>query len=353
MSNNEYIRPNFATHVDIETNMDLAFEVFDHLMSLSQNNQSPYDEFILPQEYRPDSLRPGGEYYGTKEHAMFYFNSCAYMSKRTVSEWAIKRMAQLFEEEPALFNCEELGDMPDDYVAGRLKDVGFGVYNVASRELTENARRMQENYDGNPVNIFTTANDWDECKKRIRNDKKGGGFLGFQKKMTSMILYYFQYDELIKELNYPIPADSHNQRIMLSTEIIVPSDPVFYKHMNGVENTCRQVSAEYSINRGISTVALTDAIWPLSANLCGKTPGNISSHKKIDGVMQYKFTSPDVENLKDAEKYHRTCGRCALRDYCKNYVPLGTYYNSGGWVLLPKEHESRDFIEQLYLHLDD
>lgn len=59
---------------------------------------------------------------------------------------------------------------------------------------------MMERYDGDPRNIFKDVQDYDEALDLIRNDGKGGGFKGFQHKMTSMIIYYLQDDKLIDEL---------------------------------------------------------------------------------------------------------------------------------------------------------
>jgi hypothetical protein len=312
-----------------------AFEVFDTLIDAHENKQPPYDTFVPPQEYRPDSLRPGGELYGTPEHAMFLWNACAYMSAAD-SAYSFQRLTELFKDRPELFDCERLRDVDTSELSGILQREGLpGRQNFVAGAWVENAKRLGDNFDGNPLKVFDGVENYDDCLNRVCNDGKGGGFRGFQAKMVSMILYYYQYDKLLPELPFPVPVDFHVQRIALSTEIVKPDVGAFHRQPK-IEDAIRSLTLDYVHERGTDPLALTDVLWGLSSSFCSGQPGNAARSKKIGEHIHHVFAEINHENMKQSEAWHRTCGQCALSAFCLNDIPSAPYYRSGQFVIRPR-----------------
>ncbi|MDR1032548.1 MAG: hypothetical protein LBL84_00870 [Candidatus Nomurabacteria bacterium] len=305
-----------------------AFEVLDTLMEAYENKQPPYDTFVPPQELEPDCLKPDGELYGTTQHAMYLWNACAYMSA-TDSNMSFQHLTELFYSRPELFDCDSLQHYNEAELGEVLRlGVPLGRHHSVAKTWIENAHRLAENHDGNPLNVFNDVASYDECLKKLRNDGKGGGFRGFQAKMVSMILYYYQGDGLLPKSQFPVPVDLHVLRVALATEMVKPNVAAFHR-TPVVEDSIRDLTLSYIEERDVDPLVLTDAMWGLSSSFCNRQPGNIARSKKIGGRIFHAFTEIDHENPQQSKAWHNTCGRCALNAFCVNDIPSAPYYKSG------------------------
>lgn len=306
-----------------------AFEVLDVIVDSYNNNLPPYNEVIMPQVYKPDSLLPDGNYHQKHEHAMYFWNICSYMSGRIKSDVAFKRMTNIFNENPELFDSKILAQTDPSFVSNVLKQNGLGRQNQVANNLIENAKRLVSEYDGDPRNIFKGVKTYEECVQRIKNNK-GRGFHGFREKMTSMITYYFIEENLISEINFPVPVDFHVLRVAFATQMISSDEDVFYKS-DKISDNLRELISDYMNDRSVDPLVLTNSIWSLSSNLCNKRSGNLSAL--------------DKDSLYYSEVWNRSCGRCAVKSYCKYDIPAKPYYNNGRIELLDKGEKS--LIRQL------
>lgn len=323
-----------------------AFQILDTLTEAYFSNKPPYNDVILPQEFKPKSLEPGGLFHGTHEHAMYFWNVCSYMSGRIKSDLAFQKITEIFDKHPELFDSQILALTNSETITQILKDHGLGRQEKVANNWVKNAQKLVGHYDGDPRNIFENVKSYEDCVELIKNEN-GNGFLGFREKMTSMILYFLTDEKLIPDSVFPVPVDFHAIRVALATEMIMVEPKNFYRHNGQLEDAIRKLFMDYHVARDISSLDLTNAVWLLSSNLCNQTVGNFTN-KTID-EQGVSFSHKEIErnNLNHSENWDRTCGRCALNSFCRFYIPSGPYYAKG--AIMPIEKTTKDFVRQISL----
>lgn len=327
----------FPKHKNYENEDEKAFKILDALVDAYHRKLPPYDKAVLPQEFKPDRLCPDSpEYAGAIEHSMFFFNICGYMSNRINSEYAFKTLGKMYEDkrDSGLFDPRALAEMSPEQVAETLHEYRMGSYDKVAVWWVENAKRLVERYGGDPRKIFEGAESYEECATRVENDQKGSGFMGFRKKMTSMLIYFLHDEGLIDEINYPLPVDIHALRVFLATDMVESSQDIRNAEFLKVSEDIRNLAMRYTAERGVDPRVVTNACWLLSSNFCNVTPGN-RSERGDDGRLNGLVL--DTYSGRQMERYWRVCGKCALRGYCKWYVPSGRYYEGKNLIKMPRE----------------
>lgn len=320
---------------------DYTYKVIDIIIDSYLNDLPPYNNAIMPQTFKPDSLSAGGNYYQQHEHAMYFWNICSYMSGRIKSDVAFKRMTNIFNQNSNFFDSNFLSDADPEFIANILKENGLGRQNQVANNLIENAKRLVDNYGGDPRNIFNGAVNYEECVRRIKNNN-GQGFLGFREKMTSMIIYYYIDQGLISGINFPVPVDFHVQRIAFATRMIDSDGASFYGSAK-INDQLRELFSDYINDRGIDPLDLTNSVWLLSSNLCNKSIGNLSA--MTDSGARAKYNELDKDSLYHSETWNRSCGKCAIESFCQYYIPSADYYSNG--IIAPRKKTERRFAKQL------
>ncbi len=336
------VLPPTGEKLRMEVHKDHAFEVIDTLMEAYQNNEFPYslDTTRVPQDVRhmPKTLE-----LGTVDHAMFFFNVCYYMRGGTKSNDAVKRMSRLYDRHPELFNAQTAAEYDPEEMIPLLADVGLGMHSTAPFHWVKNSQRLVELYDGDPRRIFDdVAEDddpYDLSLQRVAN-QKGAGFVGFQKKMTSMLIYYLMEQKLIDEFAFPLPVDVHVMRVSIANEMLTFPDAPYGTNLFTGETTdaLRELYFSYVMERGADSLELSNAVWMLSEALCGKTPGNITfephGRDKRNGRATYLVPQVvDPYNRRQREAYADSCNECPVQETCEFNIP-GKPYNVGGALII-------------------
>jgi hypothetical protein len=349
----------FSSKVETEINPE-AYEVIDLIVEAYKNKWPPYDTATSTQGIKPDSMQPNGEQYHTSQHAMFFWNACAYM-QATNSESAFYGLTDLYDQHPELFDCRSLLQQNPSELAELLRNtVGHGRQNSIAETWRNNAFKLHFLHQGDPRDVLMGAKSYDDCLARLANDHRGGGFEGFQPKMVSMLLYFLQDEDMLPSgddpdaIRFPIPVDFHAMRVAFATELIKTGDlddgiDGFHRQGDGnslFEQQIRELLYGYSEQRQIDPVDLTNAIWLLSSNLCNQTPGNRSRVFDSEAGREFAFLVPYHESMQHSRDWFNSCGRCAVKNYCRFYVPSAPYYRNGGIVLRPKHESDEDFVEQ-------
>jgi endonuclease III len=324
----------------IIVNTDRVDEVLDTLMAAYENERYPYylDSVRVPQDERhmPASLERG-----TRDHAMFFWNVCYYMRGGTKSTFAVQAMARLYEDRPDLFDCYQAITVPEEEIENELKAHQLGFQKKVASQWKENSWRMLENYDGDPRNIFSdlTAFDspYEELVRRVKNDTKGNGFIGFREKMTSMIAYYLMDEKLVDLFNFPIPVDLHVMRVSVSNGMVeFPGiDYPANVHSEALLETLRGVYFEYAQRRNTNPLQLCNAVWLLSEALCGAAPGNRvlepnGRHNRDGRATLLVPETVDPDDPAQQRRYRRTCGSCPVESTCELNVHGGAMYYAAG-----------------------
>lgn len=329
------VLPSTGEKLEIVVNHERVHDVLSTLMEAYESKEFPYglDSVRLPHDPRhmPQSLP-----YGGPEHAMFLWNLCYYMRGGIKSVEAVKRLAKVYEARPDLFRCDVAAQAEQSEIIDALKAAGLGFQETVSRQWKENSRRLQEEWGGDPRNLFEGVNSYDEALSRIKNDQRGGGFSGFQEKMTSMITYYLMDEGLIKHFVFPIPVDLHVMRVSIANQMVefpgVPEGTNLYT--DELLATLRKLYYDYAIEHDIDPLRLCDAVWLLSESLCGKHPGNVTlepeGRKKRKGRSTVLIPQPvDPANPAQQAAYESSCRNCPIERTCTYNIPGKLYYISG------------------------
>lgn len=170
-------------------------------------------------------------------------------------------------------------------------------------------------------------------KPKTDPDNRLAGFVGFQKKMASMLHYFLADAELITPLNASPAVDFHLLRIMLATGVLQvekEADEVLrYEHLTprGIE-----VTERYCRELGVSSVELGDALWALSVALCSKAPGNLTVGQGRGATNKRTMPTFQVitwDTKRQVEMHTRSCGVCPAATMCTKNIPAGAYYFGG------------------------
>jgi hypothetical protein len=309
--------------------------VLGRLMVAYEANEYPYNlpTTVVPHDHRnmPEMME-----FGSREHAMFLFNACYYMRGGIRSVDAFQRMTDIYNWHPSLFITNDCIYASAVDVAEVLTANGLGFTDTVSDEWMTNTERLHERWGGDPRNIFDGVTDYGEALQRIRNDQKGGGFIGFQEKMVSMITYYLMDEGMIDFFQFPLPVDLHVLRITLANELLrfegYADDENLYT--DGVQKIVRNLYYRYAVDNNISTLSLCNAVWLFSEALCGKQPGNITlepnGRKNREGRNTLLVPGPvKPEDPRQRLQYFRACGQCVIEQTCEWNVPGKPYYVKG------------------------
>lgn len=319
-------------------------EVLDTLMEAYRNERYPYslDSVRVPQDERhmPKTLERG-----TKEHAMFFWSVCYYMRGGIKSTQAVKLMGRLYDDHPKLFDSDYVLQSVDrHYIETALKSHSLGLQDAVGKQWIENAWRLAFEYDGDPRKIFDDLDQeapYDDLVGRVKNDNKGGGFVGFREKMTSMIAYYLMNEGLVDHFNFPIPVDLHVMRVSIANEMVTFPDIEYPANVYGEKllETLRGIYFDYAERKGVDPLELCNAVWLLSEALCGRAPGNRvgepNGRDNRDGRAT-KIVPEDVNPEDPAmhRRYNKTCGRCPIESTCELNVHGGAMYYAAGRVAI-------------------
>jgi hypothetical protein len=325
--------------VSIVIHPEKAEMIYGKLISILHHNRFPYNlpAAIVPQD--PCNL-PRRMALGGAEEAVFLFCLCYYMRGGIKSVTAARSLSQMYDYlkdwHPNPFIMAEAAEIRPETITSFLRKFGLGFQSQQIGQFwTENARRLTTLWNGDPRKIFVEVDSYQEALKRVQNNKKGAGFLGFQEKMVSMLLYYLMDEELIDFFYFPIPIDMHVMRIHVANEIITfdkepPSDVMSQDLLVAL----RQLTISYARQEGVNPLRLCDALWLLSSTLCEQNPGNGTHSGRYQARSTYLTPKALTWSLTQIEAFDRSCRSCPLRDTCKWDVPSGPYYRRGQLIKL-------------------
>ncbi|MCD8561592.1 hypothetical protein LRY29_00765 [Candidatus Saccharibacteria bacterium] len=336
--------PQKTSKLEAVIDTDQVDAVLDTLMEAYSANAFPYhkESVRLPQDERhmPRTLE-----YGTKEHAMYLWNTCYYMRGGTKSTQAFRALSALFDERPDLFDCNNAQEWGQDEIEAELKSHGLGFQKTVSKHWIENSERMRVLYDGDPRNIFRNLPDsgrkYDELVRRIKRDPRGGGFYGFREKMTSMITYYLMDAGLVETFNFPIPVDLHVARVSIANGLVhfpgieYPQD-VYGSELMGL---LREAYFDYGERHSVSPLDLCNAVWLLSESLCGMAPGNrvIEPNGRENREGRLTKLIPEPVRIDDPaliSRYEKSCRHCPVEATCDLNVHGGAMYYAAGQLAI-------------------
>lgn len=334
---------------------NVLFPVLDTLLERWRAKKFPYDkkDAIIPQNVIPDDLRKD-----KTALAIFYFYICIYMRGGIESLQAFNAMLRMRKDHPYLFDPFLAQWLRPKDVQPILKEYVGWDSKAASINWVSNSRHLVEHWGGNPLNLIKGLRSYDEALRRMRNKgkskeaiKKAGGpkyagFRGFQPKMVSMLLYFYDWEGWLEvPFLYPAPADFHNFRIGLN------QGAIRITHANGkpirasetISRPWRDAVMAYLRSRKATPVEVADAIWLFSLVMCGNSPLTMTMEIETNGsgmfdadALQHDLKSEYFRNRRFRKALLNTCLKCPLLDGCKSIIPARRYYRHGILEVSPR-----------------
>ncbi len=315
----------------IRVDKKMAVWIFDRLVDARIRMHYPYNLSKATPPQVPENL-PRSLTRGSKEHALFLFALCYWMRGGIESDTATRQLAALYDFAPNIFLPECAAKMYPCVLRGLFRFAGltFNADQIAHL-WKANAKKLAEEWGGDPRTIFSGIDTYEEACARIQN-KNGKGFGGFQEKMVSMIIYFFMDAGMIDRWNFPPPVDFHCLRIVFASKIVRASTRD--RTRNGfytkpVLATVRELLREYCAERNVDPVILCEALWIHSRIMCAEHPGNMSMVSKTRKGRRTKITPVPRWTAAQARAYERTCRVCPIEDVCTFCIPSAHYYIGG------------------------
>jgi hypothetical protein len=265
------------------------------------------------------------------------------------SSQAFLALIRMWRAHPNLFDPLLARWYSMEYVQGILKDyIGWDSETAAYNWVT-NSRRLCDAWDGNPLNLIKGVKTYDEACRRIRNKRTkteleaagpdGQGFEGFQYKMVSMLLYFYDWEGWLKpRFLYPSPADFHNFRVAFSVSALVAHELEgdTFSIDEDVSYPWREVVMDYMRTRKADPVELSDAVWLFSLLLCGNSPFTVTAEVAETTLIEYVPSAIEPHpplSFKRGKALAATCLVCPIERECKMAIPAKPYYRKGKFVL--------------------
>jgi hypothetical protein len=348
----------------VRTDKEALFGLIDELLVRWRATPKLYPfhrpDSIIPQTIIPDALRKDKE-----ALAVWYIAVCNQMKGRVASMEAFRGNIRIWEEFPWFFNPREVlfNRGPKEIEAIYEKHLPIDKKNNV-RGLFWNYRLLDVHYDGKATNLIKKITSYDEAERRLRNKRTqrertaagvgGEGMFGFQHKMVSMLVYFYDWERWFKKrFVYPSPADIHNFRIGFTSKSLivenVKDDTI--KDYESISAPWRAGVVEYIVERGEDPVDVADVLWLFSNLMCGNSP---MTHTAADETPNSSgmFDATELPHYNGEQQFmhpsyrkalEETCLNCFLLQKCDYAIPARPYYNRGVIVLRKRPKIERFF----------
>jgi hypothetical protein len=203
-----------------------AKQVFSLLIEARRNNHPVYDGIKVP--HQADMLPHNLSSNDGLAFSLYLFVLSFMMAGAVKSLTIASQLAKVHEKHPEFFDPAfmmsfSIEDL--EKVLRKADGIRYRPYSFA-KYWHENFIKLHYHWSGDPRKLFNEVESYDDMCEVMVN--KGGfrldnpkGFLGFQKKITSMFIFYMVDTGLVKpSWIFPVPIDYHYLRITIGTGVI-------------------------------------------------------------------------------------------------------------------------------------
>ncbi len=347
--------------MEITVHHERVFALLDVLLPRWKEKRYPYNrpDAIIPQTIIPAELRKK-----KKELAWFYFYICIYMRGGIESLQAFRALLRMRTAHPHLFDPLHAQWWPVEEVQLILKTFIGWDSKAASINWVENSRRLVGTWGDDPLALIRGVTTYEEALRRIKNKRtkaelaeankinnNGHGFRGFQPKMVSMLLYFYDWEGWLEpRFAYPSPADFHNFRLGLNFEAIEvkleKGERLSAKE--ALSYPWREAVMSYIEKHQADPLEVSDALWLFSLLLCGNSPLTVTRSELGPDLFSHagvKLHSNGHDtrwlSQRNLTALAQTCFVCPLVEKCAYAVPAQPYYRKGLLQLNPRPRVER------------
>lgn len=265
----------------------------------------------------------------------------------------------LFDLHPKQDNEERLQQIVD----GDIDNEGLYKLDEFAGSWFNNSLTLVKRFDGDALNIFAGARNFEEAFVRIDYKNKSNidlglsTFSGMRRKIFSLFTIWLQEKGLVPAFPTPIPVDFHAMRLLFACRVAEPIEPepftitpdVHPEHFQGrpmlrvsedVTDEIALWSQSFMQQHGFSHMAINPSLWVLSRELCPHEFQNQGSGRgRLGPRRSLRVTYP--ETLKaHPEKwpvpYADPSKICPVARLCELAIPNAPYYSFGILALLER-----------------
>ncbi len=210
--------------------------------------------------------------YGSSEHARFYFY-LIFNDHGTKSTRLYEKFKKLYSEASYLFDPVEVikrFENREDYLRETfLSNLGLRYPKQATISWVTNSRILIDKYEGEPINLFLSAQSAPELFKKIKYMR------GYGPKTSGLLLRVIWGAGFNRHLvdihNVPLPVDIHDSRIAFICGLYRPNgiDDIYKiygnpSHIQKIEKIWRNAAHQESV----SWEGIDRALWLLGSRGC-------------------------------------------------------------------------------------
>ncbi len=354
--------------MQVTINKERVYWLIDELLARWQATPKRYPfnrpDSIIPQTIIPDGLRQDKRILSN-----WYIAVDGNMKGRVASLEAFRGHIRIWEKYPWFYDPKFLlWEKP-----GRIEDIYQEFLpidkKINTRALFINYRHLMQYYDSSGINLIKGVKNWDEAVRRILNKRTkkaldgagyaGQGLFGHQHKMVSMLVYFYDWEKLLKpRFPYPSPADIHNFRVGLTSGGIVVTGAKngTIRDYEAISAPWRAIVMQYIIECKKDPIDVADVLWLFSNLMCGNSPMT-HTPRDPEPATSGMFSQEDLQHHNGVKQFlhgkyrkdlQETCLICPLLDGCGYAIPAQPYYSVGSIVLRPRPR-IEDHIDRTHM----
>jgi len=283
-------------------NSERALKVFQILINSFKNEELIcFQRKNLPQiKFLPAEIKKG-----SYEHRCWLWVMAVFMRAKVNSDKIFSRAEEQYAKNPEMFLPEYLAkaSIYDEISVFTKRIIDHLSENISS-SLQKNARAL-EIYSWDPLNIFTGKKRYREIWEVLKTKN----FSGWQEKIISLLILWFEENQWVEPLFGPPPLDIHVWRILFNTNIVKSEEKI---RIDNAKKLILPFLEEVCEKNQLDTASLDGAMWQLSRTLCRRQP---------------KF-----------------CHTCPIENHCESFLLSESYYRGGKLFAQPREKTQQLFL---------
>lgn len=332
----------------IEPSYEATVAVINELLARWRSTPMRYPfnrpDAIIPQKIIPGWLRENKQIF-----ANWYVAVCLHMKGRITSLDAFRGHIRVAKKYPEFYIPHRVRWHSDDTLIKILTECRLtSDHRNVIRDWRMNTMHLDTYYHGNAINLLKGLTSWEEAIRRIKNKRTkkerkeagyaGEGLNGFQEKMVSMLLYFFDWEGwLDPRFPYPSPSDIQNIRAAIAGGALRIIDPDSTRRHDFFTAPWREMVLRYIRERNENPIDVADVLWLFGNLMCGNSP---LTETRIDEGINGSglFDEENLPHHLGVEKFlhpayrrrlEETCLVCPFRKFCHLVIPAQPYYKKG------------------------
>lgn len=221
---------------------------------------------------------PKGVAKGSKYHARFlYYIACNDHGLKSNSMY--EKAKRLYEDHPEYFDPRTIINLSEDDIFNAIvKKLGARYPNALLRSWIENTSFIMQNYEGEPINLFTSTDDAYVLLKSIQKLR------GYGPKISGMLvraIHGLKFNPALKNMEAVlVPVDIHDSRILFKTGVFSVPESENFDYYDYVLPAQKELLSACNRNR-LDWTIVDKALWLIGSH--NRTDSLVDEVMKVKG----------------------------------------------------------------------